>query len=360
MSTASSALPPLHDAWLTTLTGVHSPPPEPKATCDDCVMCAGVERSGSHVTFSPDVKCCTYVPHLANFLVGRSLLGPGRESIRARIARGAGVTPLGLGLTHADIRRIVGEQSDFGRSPVVVCPHFVAETKGCGIWETRNAVCSTWFCKHERGAVTQRFWHAVRDLLIAAEERIAHRCLTGGDLPDEQVRAVLGHRAEVREAVARANSGEGVAASPPDDESAEWDARMWGDWSGRKEDWFVRCAESIATLTDDELIEQMDGLGHLSRAVVDRRDELTVHEIPDRLAFTPGLGSEATPEVLRLIGYSPFDPLVLPAALQAELRRLDGRPIAQVREGVDRHGIPLDDNLLGRLYDFGVAVTPGQ
>ena len=130
MRVGTSALPPLHNAWLGTLTGIHDPPSEPKATCGDCVMCAGVERSGSHVTFSPDVKCCSYVPHLANFLVGRSLLGPGRESITTRIGRRAGVTPLGLGLSYADIRRLVGAQSHFGRSPAVVCPHFVEETQG--------------------------------------------------------------------------------------------------------------------------------------------------------------------------------------------------------------------------------------
>ncbi len=355
-----SALPPLHNAWLAALTGIREPPSEPKATCDDCVMCGGVERSGSHVSFSPDVKCCSYVPHLANFLVGRSLLGPGRDTITARISRRAGVTPLGLGLSYADIRRILGAQSHFGRSPVVVCPHFDATTKGCAIWETRNAVCSTWFCKHERGAVTQRFWHAVRDLLIAAEERISHRCLTRGGLPDEQVRAVLDHRAVVRETIARANAGEAPPETAPDDESADWYARMWGEWAGREAEWFLRSAESVTTMGDDELIAWTDGVRHLSQAVGERWDDLTVHELPDRLTFSPGAGSEATADVLRLIGYSPFDPLVLPAALQGDLRRLDGREITQVRQGIDPHGTPLDDDLLGLLHDFGVAVPPGQ
>lgn len=256
------------------------------------------------------------------------------------------------------MRRIVGAQSHFGTSPVVLCPHFVEETQGCAIWETRNAVCSTWFCKHERGAVTQRFWNAVRDLLIAAEERIAFRCLAQGGLPDEQVSAVVAHRAAVREAIAYANSGEVAPEAAFDDESADWYARMWGDWAGREEDWFRRSAESVAEMGEDELISQMDGMGHLSRAVRDRWDDLTVHNVPDRLTFSPGVGSDATPDVLRLIGYSPFDPLVLPAALHADLRLLDGRQIAQVREGTDLHGAVLDDDLLGLLYDFGVALPP--
>ncbi len=135
---------------------------------------------------------------------------------------------------------------------------------------------------------------------------------------------------------------------------------MWGDWAGREEDWFVRSAESVTAMGDDELISHMDGVRHLTQAVRDRWGDLTVHEVPDRLTFSPGVGSDATADVLRLIGYSPFDPLVLPAALQANLRLLDGRPIAQVRENIDPDGIALDDDLLGQLYDFGVAIPPGQ
>src|SRR5689334_13678861 len=211
MSDPGAALPQLHGAWFTALTGMPAPASEPKATCGDCVMCAGVERSGSRVTFTPTTKCCTYIPHVANFLAGRALAGAGRGSVLDRVGRRAGVTPLGLGLSVDDIRRMLGMQSRFGRASAVRCPHFVEETSGCAIWEARNAVCSTWFCQHERGAVGQRFWHAVRDLLIAAEEQIARHCLEAGGLPAEQVRAVAAHREAMRETVRRANAGEAPA-----------------------------------------------------------------------------------------------------------------------------------------------------
>lgn len=355
----SAALPPLHNAWLGALTGINTPASERRATCGDCIMCAGVERSGTHVTFSPDVKCCSYVPHLANFLVGSSLGGPGRASVTARITRRAGVTPLGLGLSYADLRRMAGAQPHFGRSSAVVCPHFVEKTQGCGIWQTRNAVCSTWFCKHERGAVSQRFWHAVRDLLIAAEERVARDSLSLGGLPDEQVSAVLAHRAGVRETVAVVNSGEKLSESLPDDESADWYAQMWGQWDGREEEWFLRTSELVAAMSADDLAARMAENDHLAQAVRDRWDDLNRHEPPDGLLFSPGPGSDATHDVLRLVGYSPFDPLVLPAKLLTDLHHLDGRPIAQVREVIDPHSSPLDDYLLERISDFGVALPTG-
>jgi hypothetical protein len=355
-----SALPPLHSAWLGMLTTFPSPPSEPKSTCGDCIMCAGVERSGSSVTFSPDVKCCSYVPYLANFVAGRSLLGPGHASISARIARKEGVTPLALGMSHAEIQRVAGERSQFGRSPVVVCPHFDHDTLGCGIWETRNAVCSTWFCKHERGAVSMRFWQAVRDLLMAAEERVGNHCLTHGGLPDEQVSAVLAHRAGIQAAIARANAGEAVPDVAVDGDPAESYETMWGEWAGREEDWFRATAAVAASIEPGEFIALMADVPHLSQAVADCWRDLNEHEVPDRLRFKPGDGSSATPEVLRLVGYSPFDPLVLPAGLFADLRRLDGRPIAEVREGSELSQIRLDDNLLELLHDFEVAVPRGQ
>ena len=340
------------------LTGVQDPPSEPKATCGDCVMCGGVERSHSQIRFSPDVKCCSYVPHLANFLAGRSLLGPGHASITARIERRAGVTPLGLGLSQADIRRIVGAQSHFGRSAAVVCPHFLQDTQGCGIWQTRNAVCSTWFCKHERGAVSQAFWQAVRNLLMAVEERLAHRCLIIGGLPEHQISAVVSHRAAVRETIAHANAGAALPEPANDDAASAWYEQMWGDWAGREHEWFIGTAQAVASLSDDEFLASMhdaEHLAHLAHLVRDRRDGLMTHRLPDRLVFKPGTGSEATPDVLRLVGYSPFDPLVLPAHLLPALQRLGDRTPSQVRDEIDPHNALIDDDLLGRLLDFGVA-----
>ncbi|MFI7589305.1 hypothetical protein ACIB24_19740 [Spongisporangium articulatum] len=359
-ATPQGALPPLHDEWLRALTGISHPASEPKATCGDCVMCAGVERSGSRVTFSPTIKCCSYVPHLANFLAGRSLRGPGADSVRARIARRTGVTPLGVGLSHADVLHMVGAQAHFGRAAVVRCPHFVAETQGCAIWATRNAVCSTWFCKHERGAVGQRFWHAVRDLLIAAEERVAYRCLVEDDrLPQEQVDDVLGHRAQVRATIAAAQAETPVPqprpASLPDEEPG-WYERMWGGWAGREEEWYLRCADSVDGMDDAELASWMDGVRRLVEAVQARSAEVEAVDVPQNPTFAPGIGSEATVDVLRLIGYSPFDPLVLPAELQSSLRALDGRPLEEVQAALEASGgVRLDDDLLVSLADFGLV-----
>ena len=349
------ALPPLHAAWLVALTGVDGPPSEPRATCGDCVMCAGVARSGTRVTFSPDVACCDYVPHLANVLTGRALAGPGRAGVLARIGRRTGVTPLGLGLTQDDVRRMVAGRADAGRATGVRCPHLDTAARRCTVWETRNAVCSTWFCRHERGAVGRRFWQAARDLLIAVEEEVALRRLHDGGLPPDQVRAVVAHREAVRATVRRANAGQGPVPAA-DDASPQWYARMWGGWQGREEEWFTRCAAP-------PLAVDPAALPHGVRALADdvRRcwADLADRRVPDRLTFTPGPGTEATEDVLRLFGYSPFDPVVLPAELEPALWLLDGRPLADVLADAERAGHARPDvDVLRRLHDAGVALAP--
>lgn len=351
------ALPTLHAGWLYTLTSLRNPAPEARATCADCVMCAGVTRSGSRVEFSPDVKCCSYVPHLTNFVVGRALAGAGRATLEARIGRRAGVTPLALGLSPEDLRRTTAARADFGTAPTVRCPHFVEESQGCGIWESRNAVCSTWFCQHERGEVSQRFWHAVRDLLVAVEERMARLCLERGGLPADQVRAVLAHRTAMQAAVARANAGEDPAVDGDVEDSPALHARLWGAWQGREAEWFGRCADIADAVGDSELRSLVADTPELVENVRARLDDLSRHDLPERLRFAPGPDSEATTDVLRLVGYSPFDPLVLPADLEPALWTLDGRTVADALSDVGRDG-RLDEDLLGRLHDFRVAVPP--
>src|SRR5438034_10877336 len=71
-----SILPPLYAAWMDQLLAGPIPP-ESEATCHDCAMCnQGTEASspnGPGYYFSPQTKCCTYLPELHNFLVGRIL-----------------------------------------------------------------------------------------------------------------------------------------------------------------------------------------------------------------------------------------------------------------------------------------------
>src|ERR1700757_1244641 len=91
----SELLPPLYAAWVRELLD-GSIPRETRATCDNCAMCGNGTKSVSSSVeyFDPAVKCCTYVPVLHNFLIGRILLDDdpsatlGQATVEARINEG--------------------------------------------------------------------------------------------------------------------------------------------------------------------------------------------------------------------------------------------------------------------------------
>src|SRR2546423_8454859 len=98
----TSRLPPLYAAWMEQwLAGPIRH--ETNATCDDCAMLSGgAETNSAEMFFNPETKCCTYVPMLPNYLVGRILaddapaFAEGRATVEARVHDVVGVTPLGL------------------------------------------------------------------------------------------------------------------------------------------------------------------------------------------------------------------------------------------------------------------------
>jgi hypothetical protein len=197
----TSPLPPLYAAWMDQLFAGPIPE-ETNATCADCAMCApeGHRPTGADYYFSPHVKCCGFVPELPNFLVGCILadndpaLAAGRATVQARLRAGVAVTPLGLGQAPGyqvmyDYER---ERGAFGHNRSLLCPHFLDEDGGrCTIWRYREAVCTTYFCKHERGAVGERFWRALQRLLETIEGSLACWCVLQLDVGAAALRSLF-------------------------------------------------------------------------------------------------------------------------------------------------------------------------
>jgi len=78
------------------------------------------------LSFHPYLKCCTYLPELANFLVGRILddqnpeLSTGKTTIEARIRAGIAVSPLDLRLTQGFGRSMVAASAPAAPSDAVM------------------------------------------------------------------------------------------------------------------------------------------------------------------------------------------------------------------------------------------------
>src|SRR5262245_42546607 len=86
---AQVSLPSLYARWIADLLAAPIPE-ETIATCDNCVMCK--PDAVTPLVFRPEVKCCTYLPQLPNFIVGRILTddrpsnSDGRATVVERIA----------------------------------------------------------------------------------------------------------------------------------------------------------------------------------------------------------------------------------------------------------------------------------
>jgi hypothetical protein len=337
-------------------------PPETRATCDDCAMCApeGSAEPGTHY-FSPRVKCCTYQPKLPNFLVGRALedrdfaFSAGRATLERRIDAGVGVTPFGLETASAYSVLYKHGSAGFGRAEAMRCPHYIEEQGGrCGIWRNRNAICTTWFCKHERGAVGLAFWERLRDLLMEVERDLAAWCVLecGLDAEAAGVLFQVRRKPEERETLS-VEDLDGKA----DPKAAR---RLWGSWLGREREFFRECAGRVEPLTWKDVL-RVSGPVVAARARTVRQafDALLREEPPERLTAGPIQIVSAGHEGVRVVTYSGNDPLVLAPAVLDVLPYFDGRPTADALAAIRRERrIRVDEGLVRKLADFGILAEP--
>jgi hypothetical protein len=317
-------------------------------------------KTAGDLFFNPQTKCCTYVPLLPNFLVGRILAdddpagAAGRASVERRIDTRLGVTPLALSHppVHAVLYR-VGAAQAFGRSRTLRCPHYLEEAGGaCGVWRHRNSVCSTWFCKYARGRTGQRFWHGLDQLLATVERELARWCLVRLDL-DPVTLAVLLPRGTDR----HVGGGDELDADAIDgraDDAAYRDA--WGDWLGRERTLYRESARLVDGLRWTDVV-RIGGASveALARVVRAEHAELLSDSIPPRLVVGPLQTLAAGRDHVRVATYSTFDPLDLPRLLVDVLDYFDGRPTAETLRRIrDEQGVNVQPGLVRRLVDFGV------
>jgi hypothetical protein len=353
-------LPPLYAAWLRDiLTGPI--PAETEATCDSCAMCrkAGEATISGRIYFKPDVKCCTFIPTLPNFLVGLILLDEasdpvaeaGRTSVLNRIADRVAVSPLGLGvpplyrLLYSGTNQEL-ETSSFGRSSVLRCPHYHQGL--CGIWKYRNAVCATWFCKHIRGALGSKFWaDSIRPLLAEIENDLSRWCLLKLGATPEMWTALNPARLERLDVEQMDNQINELAYST-----------QWENWRDHEAELYMACARLVGTLTwrDVRAIggPEVTIYADLARAAY---RQLLDTNLPLALMTANYQVTATDRETTTIVTYSAYDPIVLPNQVFALLSYFNGRSTARILDEIaDREGIALDDDLIRRLVDFGLLV----
>lgn len=343
--TTDPDLPPLYARWMTEL--LPSPiPREAEAPCLQCVLRPREKpETAMDVVFDSGVKCCTYVPELHNFLVGRILsdedpaMATGRSTVEFRIQSGAAVTPLGLGLQPAERQKYaqILRLGTFGKDRTHYCPHYVKEGGLCGVWRHRNSVCATWFCRHVRGAVGARFWRSVYRLLLSCERALTQWCLL--KLIDDP--ETLAHAMRVNRAASADTDGS---------EDAETRKKMWGAWWTRKKEFFRECAKLVDPLPWSEVLALAGPEGRIWASVVRQTHQAMLdRSLPANLHAGAFGGMPLDGARARVWGNNMFQPVDVPAAWVDTLSRLSGERTDRV---LDKLGAGEDQIL--RFLDLGI------
>jgi len=351
-----SPLPPLFDRWMQEcLPGPI--PSESKATCQDCAMCASGSPASRQdaVFYDPQTKCCTYMPMLWNFLVGRVLDDEtpeahiGRQSVEARIDRGIAVTPLGLERPPAYQALYSHIPEAFGRAQSMRCPHYIEQGGLCGVWRARESTCATWFCKHERGALGKSFWHEMHRLLRLAEEGVARWCLLELDLEPEALRLQSPGGAGYG---ARPKTGPDFDGRPDRDRQR----RVWGRWAGREREFYRRAAK-LADVLSWKNVREMAGaeLEMQARVVGKLYGDLTSLALPKTVRTATLQFAPLSRDACLVTTYSVLDPLRLPRELVEVLPYFDAYPTAEALLAIEEEErLSLEPELVRKLVDFAV------
>jgi hypothetical protein len=357
MSGSDSVLPPLYARWLEPVLGTVRG--EPRSTCARCAMAEWPEGESLAIAFQPNVKCCSYQPEIYNFNAGRILsdthpLGAmSRAVLRKRIEERGGVTPLSI--ATAPIYRTIYEsqQGAFGKSVALRCPHYVDQDGGlCGIWQHREAVCTTYFCKYEHGAMGRIWWRVINTLLSAIEASLRLWVVREAGLAEE-AQADLWSRHELEK-----------RGRPPLDEAALAGggdpvryAKDWANFRGREEEFYKRCAEIVEGLEWDD-IARIGGVSvtaavNTARHVRRRIDTL---EIPERAQLGQLVYMKLRrPGEVRVHHQGvPLDWLDVPEIIARNALRFEQGPLKEVVAEMRAEGIPIDDELVKKLLYWQV------
>ena len=333
---------------------------EKRATCGTCAMCDhGQVAPVAMDYFEPSAKCCTYYPTLANYLIGGILAdqseerAEGRRRIRERIAQRISITPhfVGAPRKYSLLYAAARGSGAFGRSKALLCPYFDGSSaNSCTIWQYREAVCSTYFCKYNDGKPGYDFWDTLKGYLSHVERMLARSVAMTVDR-DLQQPPMLQTELTIEELEDRA----------PD--PAEY-ARWWGKWVGREEEFYVACHARAMAVRPQDFADHVDdaaqGRRHL--AELEERYDLIGKQavLPASLVLAPGIRTRNAGESVVVTSYNPYDGFSIEKELYDVLGKLDSaQTLAQNLKRLDEdEGIQLAPELLQYLFTHGVLDKP--
>lgn len=340
---------PLLSQWLAQAIG-QPLPEEPRSTCNDCALCPGKTRpSVLDTVFNPSTKCCTFIPTLANWNVGRILADPNADHgpVLERIATKIGVSPAGVERTPQQALLHRSGKAGFGKALSLRCPHYQEEGGGrCGIWAHREATCTTWFCKHSRGALGYRFWRDVQRVLTVMERGLTRACLLELGATPAALRAILPQAQETLDAA--------VLDGQMD---AKQYTALWGIWEGRELQWYDACRHYVEGLSWTDVQHHCGSdLGVALQLLALSKAQLQETTLPEHLRPGTWTTTPVGPGISRLRTYRPTDPMDLPDAIIEALGSFNGRRTSDVIQSLAEDGLKMNERAIRSLMDWELLV----
>ena len=292
-------------------------PSEKIATCDTCTLC----RSSRSPYIS--TKCCIYFPHLSNFLLGGILvdkensLVEGKDRVRKQIITQLGVTPYGIIPSLAySINQKEAESQGFWSRPHELaesqrCPYY--DNGKCTVWKYRENLCVTHFCSSIGGEAGKSFWKKVNQYMKMAETSLAQYAMQQLGWPSAKIKT---------KAVSTADFD-------LDDEhgniNKENYSRLWGEWAGREEEFYIKCYEIVSKL-DAATFKKITGLKRelLDAAIRDTQTDFVKNILPEKLIFNPEVDSEEAEEGFTLLSLGE-NTAKIPSSILPLIRGFNGK-----------------------------------
>ncbi|MBI4816065.1 MAG: hypothetical protein HY791_07405 [Deltaproteobacteria bacterium] len=378
-ATRPVSLGELYDRWMGEWLGPNALPGEPEASCDDCAMRPSHEEEPGRVYFDQMTRCCTFVPVIPNFLVGRILkdqspdAGLGRESVIERIAMRRAVSPLGLERTLGFALKYRHTADAFGRKGSLRCPHHLDDGR-CGIWRNRESTCSTWFCKPARGERSLALWRAIQSFLAVIERQLSFWCVRRLGITHDAVTEAFfsgNHPLWTNKATYKTHlfgsqlDGPRKSADPLGVATRREHQELWGNWDRREIELYEACADLVEPLSFEDLGRIVGTeLEPAKGPVLETLEALEKGEIPTRLTARPTtlvqIRKRPKGEWVLASSYRAYDPRELPRELYEALPRFDGRATAEVIAEIETEtGIRVEHDALLALVELGFLDEQG-
>lgn len=230
--------PPSYSIWLA--DRLYGTLIETQATCNQCAMIHPEGLTRHPGPFKNELKCCTYFPFVPNFSIGAMILekDPAIE-IRLRTAEAQGLLlPLGLFPTPERTSLMKENRYEgFGQKAELLCPFFNSATLGCAAWKQRPGVCTTYFCKSDRGAEGLKFWSQVEEYLNHFEWAMAQEVFSQLGFEENEM--------EMCKAV--------MSTEENDEERTYFVQAAWGSWASKKTEFFLAAFEKSQVISTEKI-----------------------------------------------------------------------------------------------------------